>query len=261
MRKFLLSGAALFALVGVAHAQVGVNGAAPAVSVTTFGAYDYSTTHPASTQYADKVGGYGLTVYAKSGSYTGNNFDCGAILKFTGSTPAYVTPGQPAGCRVVIVNAGTAALTVTTSGTGITANNGQGFIPIPIGGVGLIFGDTTTDIELSVIAPTAAVASSAAATPTTTITAPVTLTATTGDLDGNAASGAIAQPLPACTASNKYELHTLKKIDSSANAVSFTANGSDLIDGAASVAVTTQYASASVKCSDVAGRWDRGVAP
>ena len=260
MRKYLLAGAAIFALGGVAHAQVGVNGAPPAVSVTTFGAYDYSTTHPASTQYADKVGAYGLTVYAKTGSYTGNNFDCGSILKYSGSAPAYVTPGQPAGCRVVLINAGTAALTVTTTGSGITSNNGQGFLPIPIGGVGLIYADTATDISLVVIAPTAP-AAAATSTPTTTVTASLTLTGASGDIDGNAASAAIVATLPACTASNKYELHTLKKIDSSVNAVSFTAAGSDLIDGAASVAITTQYASASVKCSDVAGRWDRGVAP
>ncbi len=132
-------------------------------AVGTYGAYDYAATHPASTLYADKVGAYGLTVYAKTGSYTGNNFDCGTILKYSGSAPAYITPGQPAGCRVVIINAGTAALTVTTSGSGITANNGQGFIPIPIGGVGTIYADTTTDITLGVIAPTAAASAGASA--------------------------------------------------------------------------------------------------
>lgn len=59
----------------------------------------------------------------------------------------------------------------------------------------------------------------------------------------NATSAAIIATLPsAATAGNGFKV-AFKKTDSSANAVTLTPNGSDTIDGAASLSLTTQYSS------------------
>ena len=93
---------------------------------------------------------------------------------------------------------------------------------------------------------------------TITKTANFTFDATMRNVPANAASGAIVGTLPACTAANKGLIYGLKKLDGSANAVSYATTGSDLIDGAATLAITIQYNAASVQCSDTVGRWDRG---
>jgi hypothetical protein len=56
----------------------------------------------------------------------------------------------------------------------------------------------------------------------------------------DASGGALVVSLPA---SNEGRVIYVKKVDASANAVTIDADGSDLIDGAGSMAISTQWAS------------------
>ena len=94
---------------------------------------------------------------------------------------------------------------------------------------------------------------------TSTKTASFVLDATMHNVAINASGAAVVATLPACISAIQGRVYTLKKLDSSTNAVSFAAAGSDLIDGAATLSFTTQYTAASVQCSDTVGRWDRGL--
>ena len=73
------------------------------------------------------------------------------------------------------------------------------------------------------------------------VTTTATAAATDGLIQADATAGAFAVTLPA--ASGTGAVLTIKKIDSSANAVTITAAGSDKIDGAATAALSTQYKS------------------
>jgi hypothetical protein len=82
-------------------------------------------------------------------------------------------------------------------------------------------------------------------------TTPCTVTAT--EVLCNAASGAITLNLPATNGTGR--LLEAQKIDSSANACTLTPNGSDKINGAASIALSSQYQAASLK-GTAAGSWN-----
>lgn len=72
-----------------------------------------------------------------------------------------------------------------------------------------------------------------------------TASATAGLILVDATAGAVAVTLPDAEASNYWRV-TIKKIDPSANAVTITAAGTDLIDGAATKVLATQYASCTI---------------
>ena len=71
--------------------------------------------------------------------------------------------------------------------------------------------------------------------------------------DCNASGVAIAIDLPAATGSGRAL--TFKKIDSSANACTLTASGTDKIDGAATKALSSQYVGVSLR-DEASGVWD-----
>lgn len=73
-----------------------------------------------------------------------------------------------------------------------------------------------------------------------TVSSLITLNSTNGYVLCNANAGAFTVNLP--TASARKRLH-IKKIDSSANAITITRNGADTIEGAATYALNTQYKS------------------
>jgi hypothetical protein len=83
---------------------------------------------------------------------------------------------------------------------------------------------------------------------------PYTVLSTDSYLACNAAGGAVTITLPLATGTGR-EL-TVKKTDSTANACTFTRAGSDLIDGATTVALTAQNAAAKI-LDRVSGVWDR----
>jgi len=72
-------------------------------------------------------------------------------------------------------------------------------------------------------------------------TAAYTLTAADNLIAADATTAAFAVTLPASNSLTAGRSYTLKKIDSSANAVTLTAAGTDKIDGAATYALATQY--------------------
>lgn len=75
----------------------------------------------------------------------------------------------------------------------------------------------------------------------TSSAAAITLTLNDVTLVCDATSGAITATLPSAASAAGRE-YVIKKKDSSANAVTLKGNGSELIDGANTKAVTTQYA-------------------
>ena len=85
------------------------------------------------------------------------------------------------------------------------------------------------------------------------VTAPTAASSTLGSSNNlylcNAASAAFTASLPAAsTCPNGFRV-VIKKTDSSANAVTIAANGTDLIDGNASIALSTQYAWTMLVCN------------
>lgn len=85
----------------------------------------------------------------------------------------------------------------------------------------------------------------------TTISSTTTLGASHGYVLCNAAGGAFTVNLPAAT--TRYRFH-VKKIDSSVNAVTLDAAGSDTIQGSGTVALAAQYNSRTIY-SDGSGVW------
>jgi hypothetical protein len=70
----------------------------------------------------------------------------------------------------------------------------------------------------------------------------------------DATSAAVTVTLPSATQTTKGKSVTVKKIDSSAHAVSVHRTGTDLVDGAASVSLASQYNAVQVKC-DGSASW------
>ena len=91
-----------------------------------------------------------------------------------------------------------------------------------------------------------------------------TYDATMHTIDASTATAAFAATLPACVTALSGRVYDLVKFDASANAVTLTAattnaqtSVADTISGAATVALTTQWTAATVKCNG-AGVWIRG---
>ena len=83
---------------------------------------------------------------------------------------------------------------------------------------------------------------------------PYTIPVACSYLDCDASAGAVVLTLPVTTGSGR-EI-TLKKIDSSANSCTPTVTGSDVVDGASSYGLTSQWASSKV-VDRATGLWDR----
>ncbi|WP_143206208.1 hypothetical protein [Singulisphaera sp. GP187] len=81
-----------------------------------------------------------------------------------------------------------------------------------------------------------------------------TLTTSDSTILGNATGGAFAVTLPAANAVPAGRLFTVKKTDASANAVTLTRAGADLIDGAATYALASQWKYATIQ-SDGVSNW------
>ena len=85
----------------------------------------------------------------------------------------------------------------------------------------------------------------------TTISSLTTLNTTHGFVLCDASSGAFTVNLPAASSRKKYHI---KKIDSSINAITISANGADTIEGSASKSLATQYKSYTIY-SDGSSTW------
>jgi len=79
-----------------------------------------------------------------------------------------------------------------------------------------------------------------------TITASAAISASDYTVLADAAAGAVTVTLPAASTVTGQTFH-VKKIDATANAVTLDGNGAETIDGAATKATTTQWASYSVQ--------------
>jgi len=89
---------------------------------------------------------------------------------------------------------------------------------------------------------------SSGAVETKTIDYSISVDDSTKVIQGDASSGAITITLlAAATAGDGFEI-TVKKSDSSVNAVTVDGNGSETIDGAATVSLTQQYRSVTLRC-------------
>lgn len=85
----------------------------------------------------------------------------------------------------------------------------------------------------------------------TSKTANYTATATDHTILVDATAGVVTITLPAA-ATNAGREYAIKKIDASANAVTIDANGAELIDGAATQALATQWKSMIIQCNGTA---------
>ena len=133
--------------------------------------------------------------------------------------------------------------------------------PIPVAGSN-VQADTTASANsvalrdgsggLTVVQLTAATvaATGKVLDPITTITSSGAL-GTHGTVLCDATSGAIVPTLPAA-ASSTGQILTIKKIDSSGNAVTVTGNGAELIDGANTKVLSAQWASIQIQSSGTA---------
>lgn len=88
---------------------------------------------------------------------------------------------------------------------------------------------------------------------TDAVSGAVTLTEAYGTVLGDATSAAFAVTLPLAADVPGWTFR-VKKMDASANAVTVTASGTDLIDGAGTFPLTVQYQSVTVQ-SDGAAWW------
>ena len=86
-------------------------------------------------------------------------------------------------------------------------------------------------------------------------TANYTVTANDGVIECDATSGAITLTLPAVSGAAAGTTYTLKKTDSSANAVIWDGNASETIDGATTVQTTTQWASITIIRNTAGTAW------
>lgn len=80
------------------------------------------------------------------------------------------------------------------------------------------------------------------------LTTATTLGSTNYFVTADATSAAFAITLPAASASIVGRVYEIKKIDSSANAVTITAAGANTIDGLATIPITTQYRAFKLVC-------------
>lgn len=89
------------------------------------------------------------------------------------------------------------------------------------------------------------------------ITSSTTLGITHYTVAVDASAGAVVITLPDTTTTGvPGRVYHIKKIDSSANAVTIQRSGSDVIDGATSVAISTQYTCYTVHARTAGGAWD-----
>ena len=82
-----------------------------------------------------------------------------------------------------------------------------------------------------------------------------TVTANDGVIECDATTGAITLTLPAVSGAVAGTTYTLKKTDSSANAVIFDGNASETIDGATTVQTTTQWSSITIIRNTAGTAW------
>jgi hypothetical protein len=114
-------------------------------------------------------------------------------------------------------------------------------------------GQITAAVTQAQTAATAAAASAATATSGSVLTSiathtgAYTATATDHTMIGDATSAAFTFTLPASASAAKQEYKFLKK-DSSANAITIKANASELINGANTTTLTSQYAHVTIQC-------------
>lgn len=217
-------------------------------SITT--GYGYASWAPAlsgSGKIANFTHFLGLAVSNTAGSNSGNT--TGTInntgLAVGGDLAAAGAGGtlNNVGVNVTVPNGSGAAGTTNNYGVKITGNSSAG------DGNWAIYSDSTTPSFLAgnvgvgagVTAPHSTLqVGGAVATAISGKTGAYTLAATDSIVTGNASGGAFSLTLP--TAANiAGRTYTLKKTDSSANAITVATTSAQTIDGAASVSLAAQY--------------------
>ena len=168
----------------------------------------------------------------------------------------------------VYTSGGTAMMEVQGGGGGLIINNAQ----CPVFGIGngttnaaevgfardanrvgkITDGGTTNlgDLKLRNLIATGNIARGIVAK-----TASYTVTANDGVIECDATSAAITLTLPAVASATPGATYTLKKTDSSGNAVIWDGNASETIDGATTVQTTTQWASITVMPNAARTAW------
>jgi hypothetical protein len=195
----------------------------------------------------------------------GQSLDVNGTVRMTGLT---LTGNGAASGNVLVTNGvgvGTwvPASTLTTSSQWTTTNVNDVFLPNN-GNVGIGTSFTNAGAALSIMngnvgigtwAPTSTLSVAGSIAVHTVIPGAYPYTAATNDqvILASASSGNVQVNLPVGAAVPGRE-YVIKKTDATANTITILANGTDTIDGQASVVMTIQYQSFSI-VSDGAGHW------
>lgn len=185
------------------------------------------------------------SIDGKTGNYTVLTTDRGKILNFTGATPSTFTLLASAtaklGFELVIRNFGTAVLTV--DGNAAETIDGLATIGLFPGQTIWMMCDGTNWVVASNSLRPGVVAKTNADSPYT-----VLVDDNGRVLDVDASGGAVTINLPAAaTAKNGFAV-TVKKTDSSTNAVTIDGDGTETIDGTTTKVILSQYSALRVVC-------------
>jgi len=144
-------------------------------------------------------------------------------------------------------NVGISTIYAVGIGTTFVGGTGEASLAVMNGnvGIGTWTPSSTLNINGSMAISTVSI---------TSVASPYTVTASNGVILVNASGGAITINLPASSGAFGRE-YIIKRTDATiTNAVNITANGTDTIDGQATVSLTAQYQSFTI-ISDGAGHW------
>lgn len=236
-----------------------LGGTAASPTVLTVGGNTISTTNTAQTLTGQKTFPTGATS-PRIGQINDSNGNTSLTFTATASAVNYPTfTNSATGTTVSQSVAGTDTnidLTVSTKGTGKYtympgSNSATAFRVMNAAGSTTHIGVDTTN-NRTLIGGGASSANSvlqvngAISAPITTVTGATTLTQSNGTVLGDATSGAFNVTLPTAVGITG-RMYTVKKIDSSGNAVTIATTSSQTIDGVTTKAISTQYTSYTVQ--------------
>lgn len=153
-------------------------------------------------------------------------------------------------------NSGNISFSTGNAGTGASSNGTAGSISFNVAGTNYEFISSAGLVGINTATPGSTLhVNGSYQGALNAVTSNVTLDTTMQMVTADATSGAITVTLPACISTIFGRKYNVIKIDSSINAVTITRAGSDTINGATTLALSTQYAKSGAVVCSAAGAW------